>query len=309
MPILIIHCGGTLGMIKSDLGLVTESGHLNQLLQKSSKLSNFTFDIYELDLIIDSSIATTHDWLNIIDIIKCHYDKYDGYVIIHGTDTMAYASSFISYMVNIDKAIVFTGSTVPMCVDYESAEINILDSLKVAGRMKCGVYLQFGSILFNGDRVTKVSTTNREAFIGHYYPSPVVSNLKKVFYDKHSTDIGIVKIYPNMKNEILLCTLRNTNYVIIETYGTGNGLDSNKVILDVMKRMIDSGGIMINVSQCHGTCVDWSYSSSRGLANAGVMCGKRVTTEAAYALLSYVIGNFEEKLRREKVLECLDLYD
>lgn len=307
MKILIIHCGGTLGMIHSNLGLHTQKGHIVSLMKRSSKLQNYNFDIIELDEIIDSSIATNKDWINIIHLIKDNYENYCGFLIIHGTDTLAYASSFITHMVKIPKPIVFTGAITPMEQNFEASETNIYDSLKIITSHISGVYIQFGGMLFNGDRVTKMSTNSEQAFIGTYCPVPHIQEI--IFCDRvFEGQVAVLRLYPNVSDEIIFSMLRSSSALILQTYGTGNGLDNRILALESIKKYINAGGYVVNISQCFDSFVDCTYSASLGLANSGVICGKRCTLEAAYAILTFVIGNVEVNERKMKIIDLLNKY-
>lgn len=303
---LIIHCGGTLGMVASTDGLCNKRGHILELLQKSNKISKFSYDIVELDLIIDSSKASMQDWIKIIVMIENMYHRYDGFVIIHGTDTMAYASSFISYMVRIPKPIVFTGAIVPMQINYESGETNIFDSIKIAQTYEGGVFLQFGGTLFSGNRVTKISTISETAFVGSYKPIPIANNIE--FTHKYSHGVSILKLYPNILSSLFEFILKNSTGLIIETYGSGNGLDGKHDVLEMIAEYTKRGKIIINVSQCLTSKVDSTYTASLGLKKAGVLCGNGATTEAAFAILAFTLENFDILTQRDKVIELLKDY-
>jgi len=320
--VLIIYTGGTIGMYKSgDGGL--KAFDLEKLESQIPELRTFDINIQTagIDTPIDSSNMTKEVWVKLANIIKEAYDKFNGFVILHGSDTMAYTASALSYMLeNLQKPVVLTGAQLPIGVRRTDAKENIISSIEIAAKGKVPeVCVYFEYRLLRGNRSTKINAEHFEAFKSPNFIPLAEAGLEikysPISYDHtdndlkvHSNlceDVFILKLFPSMKKEYI-CAVLNLPYkgIILETFGAGNATTADWFI-EALKTAIQKDKIILNISQClSGSVSQGLYETSSKLEELGVVSGKDMTTEAAVTKLMYLIG---EGYSNEKIKELLQI--
>ncbi|NQX77563.1 asparaginase, partial [Gilvibacter sp.] len=264
---------------------------------------------------IDSSNMGPEHWLNLAQIIAGHYDNYDGFVVLHGSDTMAYTGSALSFMLQgLKKPIILTGSQLPVGDLRTDAKENLITSFEIASAQKDGrprvseVGLYFEYKLLRANRSTKINAEHFEAFASLNYPYLVESGVHLEFndnallpYDENADlqvctaiehNIALIKLFPGLTAEVFESMTSTTGLqgVILETFGAGNATTA-PWLLDRIKALIAQGIPVVNVTQCSGGSVAMGqYATSVGLKQAGVISGGDITTEAALAKLMCLLG-------------------
>ncbi|MDD9196456.1 asparaginase [Aliivibrio sp. S3MY1] len=310
--IYIAYTGGTIGMLKSDdHGYVPASGFMQHQLKQMPEFHRAEmpiFTIHEYEPLIDSSDMTPEDWQRIADDIRANYDKYDGFVILHGTDTMAYTASALSFMLeNLGKPVIVTGSQIPLAELRSDGQSNLLNALHIAANYPINeVTLFFNNKLIRGNRSTKSHADGFDAF-----SSPNLSPLLEAginiqingaeinkqpegeFTVNNITPqpIGVVTMYPGISAEVIKNTLRQpVNAMILLTFGVGNA-PQNPELLAQLKEASERGVVVVNLTQCLSGKVNMGgYATGCALAEAGVISGYDMTPEAALAKLHYLLS-------------------
>ncbi|SDW22821.1 asparaginase [Aequorivita viscosa] len=334
--ILLIYTGGTIGMIKDfDTGAL-RNFNFDELLNHIPELKLLDCNIKTTTFAepIDSSNMDPKYWVEIASIIEENYESMDGFVVLHGSDTMSYTASALSFMLeNLGKPVIFTGSQLPIGDLRTDAKENLITSIQIAALKEKGVSkiaevcLYFEYKLYRANRTTKINAEHFEAFASLNYPDLVISGVNLVVNDKalykpnrrkklivHKTlesNIMLVKMFPGMEEATLkhLFSYPDLKGLIIETYGTGN-VTNVKWFLDLLKSVIKRGIPVVNITQCAGGSVNMGlYETSTDLKKIGIISGKDCTTEAALAKLMYLLGQnisatsfktiFETSLRGE----------
>ncbi len=310
--ILIIYTGGTIGMVKTPNGYAPKEGYFKSALDSIPSLSKEgmpKWDLYEMLPLLDSSNMTVNEWNKIGSLIYEKYNDYDGFVILHGTDTMAYTASALSFMLeNLSKPVILTGSQIPLLELRSDAVDNIVTSLLIAADNKVHeVCLYFGGSLMRGNRSTKYSSDRLIAFTSPNYPllaqvGIIIKYNKSAFHKKsegelklhlyHNVPIGVIKVFPGIQfslfESIMVDKLQG---IVIETFGNGNIPSYGNALLPIIERAFNNGSVVVVCSQCpQGTVTLGTYETSSALKNAGAVCGYDLTTEAAVTKLYYLFS-------------------
>jgi 60kDa lysophospholipase len=336
--ILVVYTGGTIGMKNSEKGYVPACGYLREILLNSSILNDQTrvdpekkllrlphsqqyrnsvsYEILECAPLLDSSNMGMHDWSKIAQDIFDHYDAFDAFIVLHGTDTMAFTASALSFMLqNLQKTVILTGSQIPLSELRNDGLDNLLGALLIAGNYEIpevGIY--FNNNLLRGNRVTKISTTELEAFGSGNYP-PLVKvgigidvnwtairsfSTKEPFsiQQEMSPHIATLRIFPGITKETVLhFSTPPLAGLVLHTYGSGNA-PTHQEFLDALKVVSDSGIVIINCTQCFQGNVEAHYETGKILAEVGVVGGADMTVEAALSKLSFLLA---QNLSQEEV--------
>ena len=313
--ILIIYTGGTIGMIKDPKSGALVPLSLDQMI-KHIPIEDFDFKIslYSFPEPIDSSNMSPETWIELATIIEKEYQNYDGFVVLHGTDTMAYTASALSFMLdNLSKPVVLTGSQLPIGLIRTDARENLITALEIASARKDGksviseVCILFEDYLFRGNRTHKFNAENFDAFICPNYPplAEIGINIKynnKALYLSKSenfsahkqlnTNIAVIQLYPGITPQAVdaIINIPNIQAILLESFGNGN-TNTTPWFLDKLKIANEKGIIIYNVTQCEKGAVDHGkYETSVFLDDIGVVSGKDITTEAAITKLMFTLS-------------------
>ena len=314
--ILLIYTGGTIGMVEdSETGVLSpfDFKHLTKQIPEIKRFK-FQIDSISFDPVIDSSNMEPAVWVQLAEIIEKNYEKYDGFVVLHGSDTMSYTASALSFMFeNLSKPVILTGSQLPLGMIRTDGKENVITALEIAAAKKDGkavvpeVCIYFEYQLYRGNRTHKFNAEHFEAFRSVNYPElaragveikynyaaiskPTEQELR--IFTNFDTNIAILKIFPgiNLNTVSAVFNAPGVKAVIIETYGSGNA-PSEKWFIDEIKKTIDRGIIVLNVTQCRGGAVQMGiYETGISLEKAGVLSGHDITIEAAVTKLMYLLG-------------------
>lgn len=315
--VLLIYTGGTLGMVYD-----TKRKHLvpfdfNEMLEKVPEMRRLDFEVTLTTLAtpIDSSNVQPSVWVEIVEIIERFYDFYDGFVVVHGTDTMAYTASAVSFMLqHLRKPVIFTGAQLPVGAARTDAKENLITALEIAAEYRndlpvvSEVCIYFSSYLLRGNRAKKKESYQFYAFRSENYPplAEVGVSIEYNFPYLHPADpaaelvversfddnVLVLKLFPGISERVIRNTLRleGIKGVVLETYGAGNA-PTYPWFLDCLKEAIQQGIILFNVSQCDGGRVTQGhYQTSSWLQRIGVVSGADITTEAAITKMMFAFG-------------------
>ena len=323
--VLIIYTGGTIGMVETEDGYATKSGYLHKVLGGMSELFHSgmpAWELIEFEHICDSSNISVKDWSIMAHTIKENYDNFDGFVILHGTDTMAYTASALSFMLEgLGKTVVLTGAQIPIGQARTDARDNLIGSIIIAGEGRVPeVCLYFGKKLLRGNRSTKVSADEMEAFSSPNFPPLATSaidiryidslirpagNMLEVVDFAEDMPIAVLKIFPGIQFKMFENIMtENLKALVIEAFGVGNIPQYDAELLPLIRKAADNGTIIVVCTQClRGKVQLGTYETSSALKKAGAVSGGDMTVEAAVTKLRYLFAKRCSSSRIKSLME------
>jgi len=311
--VCILYTGGTIGMKPTPQGYAPEPGYLGRVMASMPDFSSPEMPAYvikEYAPLLDSSNMGPRHWLAIARDIATHYHDFDGFIVIHGTDTMAYTASALPFMLEgLAKPVVLTGSQIPLCRVRSDGRDNLVTALMVTAQTPIPeVCLCFGNRLLRGCRATKVDAAGFQAFDSPNYPdlgsigvtirlhpgrvrsAPV--NTELAVHPLSEAKVGALRLFPGISADLVSNVLRSPlQGLVLETYGMGNGPADDAELLDVLTEASRRGVVMVNCTQClRGTVDQGKYAAGSALARAGVVSGRDMTAEAALTKMIYLFS-------------------
>jgi L-asparaginase len=309
--VCLLHTGGTIGMARTEYGYAPKRGFMQTILSEMGELKSEEvpeFDLIEYDPLLDSSNISVREWVKIAKDIKEKYDLYDGFVILHGTDTMAYTASALSFMLEgLAKPVILTGSQIPLCEIRNDARDNLITALMIAGYYHVPeVCLFFGNELYRGNRATKISADDLIAFGSPNYPPLVEAGVRitvnhnvlkeagseLILSEFKENQIAVLKIFPGIQFEIFENIMtEKLKGIVFEAFGAGNIPERHGSLERILKKAEENGTVIVVCTQClRGSAMIGQYATSMSFANAGAVSGYDMTVEAAVAKLYYLLS-------------------
>ncbi|GAA0818631.1 asparaginase [Colwellia sp. D2M02] len=311
--IYVAYTGGTIGMMQSTQGFVPIKGHLTDSINglpefHRSEMPDFTINEYQP--LIDSSNMTPTDWQRIAEDIKAHYDDYDGFVVLHGTDTMAYTTSALSFMFeNLSKPVIVTGSQIPLSQLRSDGQVNVLNAIYIAANYPINeVGLFFNNNLYRGNRCIKAYADGFNAFDSPNMPvlleaginiklvagkvAPPATTIEPLQLTYMTPQpIGVVHLYPGISSAVVENVIKQpVKALILRSYGVGNA-PQDEALLNCLAKAKQQNIIVVNCSQCiRGTVNMSGYATGNALSEAGVISGADMTLEATLTKLHYLLS-------------------
>lgn len=327
--ILIIYTGGTIGMMTDPQTRVLRPINFEQIMDNVPEIErlNCKIKVHSFDHIIDSSNMNADVWRELAGLIEENYDEVDGFVILHGSDTMAFTASAMSFMLeNLDKPVIFTGSQLPISAVRTDAKENLMTAIEIAKAKKNDrarvpeVCIYFDYKLFRGNRSFKYNSSKFEAFRSPNYPILAESGVHLRFsindirrpadgetlkvHKNLVNDVAVLKLYPGISAKVVETILSaDVRGIVMETFGAGN-TTTDKWFTDLLKNAIDGGKVILDISQCKvGTVELGRYETSRQLKDIGVANGYDMTYESAVTKLMFVLGQTNDPRQVKHLLE------
>jgi L-asparaginase len=318
ISILIIYTGGTIGMVNDPVSgslVPIDFSHISDQVPELRRFG-FTLESVTFDPVIDSSDVSPDTWVRIAETIAGGYDRFDGFVVLHGTDTMAYSASALSFMLSgLEKPVIFTGAQLPIGVLRTDGKENLITAIEIAAAHENGlplvpeVCIYFENKLLRGNRTVKYSAEHFNAFTSPNLP-PLAEAGLQIRYNRNiiryptvrrplavssgfDTGVAVLSLFPGIRRETVHSILHAEGIrgIILQTYGTGNG-PTVGWFLDELRDFMANGGLVLNVTQCQAGSVEMGlYETSAGLRSAGVISGKDITTEAAVTKMMKLLGS------------------
>ncbi len=318
--LLLIYTGGTLGMVHDEASGALVPFDFEEILSQIPEIDKFDFSLTVISFhqLIDSANMQPAHWATMAGIIEMHYAKYDGFVIIHGTDTMAYSASALSFLLeDLNKPVILTGAQLPIGAIRTDARENLITALEIASARRDGrpvvteVCIFFNNKLLRGNRARKTESAQFRAFESKNYPALATAGIR-IDYDFNAikpyqpyaklkvhqnmdSRVAFLKLFPGISKESLRAILEipGLRGVVLETYGSGNAQTSDWFI-ELLGEAVARGLVIFNVSQCNGgTVLQGRYETSRHLKEVGVLGGGDCTSEAAITKLMFLLANIE----------------
>ena len=330
--VLLIYTGGTIGMIENAATGALENFNFEQLQKYIPELQKFNFpiDTYQFDPPMDSSDMEPDMWRKLVRIIHDNYNRYHGFVILHGTDTMAYTASALSFMLEgLDKPVILTGSQLPIGVLRTDGKENLMTSIEIAvAQNKEGkalvpeVCIFFENHLMRGNRTTKINAENFNAFRSFNYPVLAEAGIHNKYNNVQihvngeerelkphyllDTNVVVLKLFPGIQENVVATILKieGLKAVVLETYGAGNAPTADWFI-DAVSAAVARGVVVLNVTQCLGGSVSMEmYETGKRLGQTGVISGRDITTESAVTKMMVVLGASDDPQEVRRGLEA-----
>lgn len=332
--VLLIYTGGTIGMIKDPKSGELRSFNFEYVYEHIPELTRLNVNLKSLSFLtpIDSSEVTLEHWKLLAGLLAENYDRYDGFVVLHGSDTMAFTASALSFMLQgLKKPIILTGSQLPIGTIRTDGKENLITAIEIAAAFnektgeaivqEVGVYFEYS--LYRGNRCSKVSANQFQAFQSPNYPNLAIAGVaieyaneylfrtnkdKLILQSSFSNQISLLKIFPGIQFNLYesLFDISISKAIVIETYGTGNA-PSDSIFQTLISEYITSGGLVLNVTQCSsGSVKHGAYQTSAFFQKIDAVSAHDLTTEAAITKLQYLFG-LDIKLEEVRLQLCNSL--